>query len=156
VSEGSSIVLDASGSTDAEDASSALTYEWDFDGDGQFDDATGSQPTFSALDGPGVHMVTLRVTDSGGLTDTATPTVTITNLPPSASVSGPTVAVRGQTRIFALTATDPAPADQAAGFTFQIDWDADGTVDQSVSGPSGMTVQHAYPEAGTHPVRVTA
>jgi Ca2+-binding RTX toxin-like protein len=156
VSEGSSIVLNASGSTDAEDASSALTYQWDFDGDGQFDDATGINPTISALDGPRVHTVTVRVTDSGGLTDTATATVTIANLPPTASVSGPTVAIRGKPLTFTLTATDPAPADQAAGFTFEIDWDADGTIDQTVIGPSGMTVQHAYPEAGAHTMRVTA
>ncbi|MEZ4735558.1 MAG: hypothetical protein R3E79_51355 [Caldilineaceae bacterium] len=31
-----------------------LTYGWDFNGDGSYDDATGRNPTFSAagLDGP--------------------------------------------------------------------------------------------------------
>src|SRR5262249_34092411 len=50
-----------------------LTYEWDLDGDGQYDDATGMHPTFSAdCLAAGDHTVGLRVTDAGGLSATAT------------------------------------------------------------------------------------
>ena len=48
VLEGGSVGLDASASTDPDEAASGLVYEWDFDDDGVFDDAKGITPTFSA------------------------------------------------------------------------------------------------------------
>lgn len=68
-----SVVLDASGSVDP--AGKGLTYAWDFDGDGEFDDAQGPMPTFYARGtGPGQVMVAVQVTDANGQTavDTAT------------------------------------------------------------------------------------
>ncbi len=90
------------------------------------------------------------------LTNTSTLQVTVENVAPTASVSGPASAVRGQTLTFTLTASDPSAADQAAGFTYNIDWNADGVVDQVVSGPSGTTVQHTFTTTGTFNVSVTA
>ena len=77
--------LDASGSNDLEDSDDILTFEWDFDNDGQYDDATGIAPTFSAagLDGPTSRTVGVRVTDSGGLSSTDTATINVTNVPPT-------------------------------------------------------------------------
>jgi hypothetical protein len=43
-----------------------ISYEWDLDGDGQYDDAVGSQPDVTAFLtalGPGSHLIQLRVTD---------------------------------------------------------------------------------------------
>jgi len=43
-----------------------ISYDWDLDGDGQFDDATGSQPDATAILtglGVGSHLIQLRVTD---------------------------------------------------------------------------------------------
>lgn len=87
VSEGSTVSLNASASFDAEQPSSTLIYEWDFDGDGLFDDATGPTPVFSAagLDGPSQATVGLKVTDSGGLFGTATATITVNNVAPTAN-----------------------------------------------------------------------
>jgi len=82
--------------------------------------------------------------------------VTVQNVAPTASVSGPASAVRGQTLTFTVGASDPSAADQAAGFTYKIDWNGDGVVDQVVSGPSGTTVQHAFTTTGTFNVGVTA
>jgi Ca2+-binding RTX toxin-like protein len=56
-------------------------------------------------------------------------------------------------RIFTLNATD-APVDQAAGFTFSINW-GDGTT-QTVTGLSGTTVEHIYTASGNYTVSVTA
>ena len=39
-----------------------LSYAWDLDGDGQFDDSTSATPSF-AFATPGTHAVRLRVTD---------------------------------------------------------------------------------------------
>ena len=79
VVRGGSVRLDASGSSDPNQASDSLTYEWDFDGDGQFDDATGINPLFSAagIETPGTRTVAVRVTDDGGLTATASATIEI-------------------------------------------------------------------------------
>lgn len=59
--------LDGSLSTDPDGDDDIVLYEWDLDGDGQFDDAEG-ELTKEKID-PGTE-VTLRVTDSAGQTDT--------------------------------------------------------------------------------------
>jgi len=68
---GGSVRLDASGSTDPNQPNTTLVYEWDFDGDGQFDDATGIAPVFSAagIETPSIQPVAVRVTDAAGATD---------------------------------------------------------------------------------------
>jgi hypothetical protein len=79
VNEGDSVMLDASSTTDAEQDPTTLLYAWDFDGDGEFDDATGITPTFSAigLEGPMTVTVSLQVTDAGGLVSVDTAVITI-------------------------------------------------------------------------------
>src|SRR5262249_52265792 len=94
--------------------------------------------TWTPPDGPATAQVTVRVTDNGSppLSDTRTFTITVLNVPPTTAVSGPSHGVPGQPRTFTLSASDPSPVDQAAGFTFGIDW-GDGST-QSISGPSGI------------------
>lgn len=132
----------------------ATLYEWDFDSDGQYDDAVGASVNFLPSDN-GVYSVGLRVTGPGG-TATDTATVTVASVAPTAAIAGPGSAVRGQPRTFTLSATDPSLADQAAPFTFHIDWDGNGTTDQTVGGPSGATVEHVFATSGSVTVRVTA
>src|SRR5438445_2568811 len=67
---------------------------------------------------------------------------------------GPTDGVRGQLRTFTLSANDPSPVDQAAGFTFNIDW-GDGST-QTIAGPSGLQLDHVYSDTGSYTVQVTA
>lgn len=55
----------AATATDA-DWGDILTYLWDFDGDGNYDDFTGTSGRWS-FDRPGDHKVSLRVTDRYGL-----------------------------------------------------------------------------------------
>ena len=57
---GKDVALDASGSSDPGDV---LTYAWDLDGDGAFDDAVGVTATFTKGRPPGLYPVAVQVTD---------------------------------------------------------------------------------------------
>ena len=71
---GTTITLDASGSSDSDGLISL--YEWDLDNDGQFDDATGVTASFAGSVA-GVFTVGLQVTDDDGATGVDTTTITI-------------------------------------------------------------------------------
>ena len=73
-SEGDTIPLSGSESTDADGTISL--YEWDLDNNGEFDDATGAAAAFQAT-AVGTLTVGLRVTDDDGATDTDTATLNI-------------------------------------------------------------------------------
>jgi ELWxxDGT repeat protein len=69
-------------------------------------------------------------------------------------LSGPTDGVTEQYRDFVLTAADSNTADNPAGFSFAINW-GDGT-SETVTGPSGLTVDHSYATAGNYLISATA
>jgi uncharacterized delta-60 repeat protein len=102
----------------------------------------------------GVYTVTVTVTDDEGVSGVATYKVTVNDVPPTAGVSGPAGGVRGQARTFTLTAQDVSPVDQAAGFTYTIEW-GDGSTG-SAAGPSGTQVSHVYTASGSYTVKVSA
>jgi PKD repeat protein len=118
---GTRVTLDASGSTDAETPGS-LTYSWDLDDGGTTKDASGAtvEHVFGA---PGTYDATVTVSDAGGLTDTATVRITITEpgttTPPSTPPSTPPTTppstdptpAPGSTGRPTLTTTSVAPAD---------------------------------------------
>jgi glucose/arabinose dehydrogenase/chitodextrinase len=62
------VKLNAAGSTDP-DTLDAFSYAWDLDGDGEYDDSTSARPT-TTLRRPGTATVSLKVTDTGGASDT--------------------------------------------------------------------------------------
>ncbi len=64
----------ATGSTDPN--GDALTYAWDLDADGAFDDSTSATPSFT-YPTPTTITVGLRATDPGGLSDTDTVVITV-------------------------------------------------------------------------------
>ncbi len=74
VSAGETVTFNASDSTD--DSGDIESYVWTFTYDGQERQLTGESPTFT-FEIAGVYIVTLEVTDAGGLTDTDTMTVTV-------------------------------------------------------------------------------
>jgi Ca2+-binding RTX toxin-like protein len=82
--------------------------------------------------------------------------VTVENVAPEAGLGGPDSGVRGQELTLTLQVSDPSQPDQDAGFTFAIDWNNDGTIDETVAGPSGTTVSHAFWQVGSHSVSVSA
>lgn len=84
-----------------EAGASITTYAWDLDGDGTYETANTAQPTHS-YPANGVFPVSLRITDSNGMTDTDTILVTIfggaggvavTSVSPNNGLQGATVPV---------------------------------------------------------------
>ena len=102
------------------------------------------------------------VTDNGGSTVTTSQTLvteTVAPVAPTAGVSGPSNGVPGLPRTFTITASDPDPTDQAAGFVYTITW-GDGSAPQTIAraagNGSGALVDHFYTAPGTYIVTVTA
>ncbi|WP_244366101.1 PQQ-dependent sugar dehydrogenase [Micromonospora echinofusca] len=101
------VTFDASGSTDP-DAGDVLGYEWDFTGDGTWD-ATGVRVahTYPTV---GTYTARLRVTDPGGLSDTAGVQILVGIGAPVPVIDLPDPGLRwrvGQPVTFAGHATDP-------------------------------------------------
>ena len=68
--------FDASASSDPD--GSITKFEWDFDGDGTFDEDTGTETTAGNFyNDPGSYPVTLRVTDNFGVQATTSATVSV-------------------------------------------------------------------------------
>jgi PKD repeat protein len=76
----------STGSRDPEGG--ALTYAWDLDGDGAYDDGTGATATYTYTT-QGSYTARLRVTDSGGLSAIDAVTITVGNTPPTATILSP-------------------------------------------------------------------
>ena len=102
------VLFDGSASSDP-DPGDALTFSWDLDGNGAFDDSNELAPQFT-YGASGVYTAKLRVTDPSGLSDVATVVVNVSNGPPVANIASPVASLRwtaGQTISFAGSATDP-------------------------------------------------
>ena len=160
--EGTDAALSASGSSDPD--GDALTYEWDLDNDGEFDDATGVNVSFTLVGDDAVRTVRVRVTDTFGSSATDTSTVTVNNVRPT---------------VDALTNTGPQPENTAVTIsgvildpgwldtftTVTVDWD-DGAGPQALPGTTENVrpdasftftdVSHTYGDNGSYSVEVCA
>jgi glucose/arabinose dehydrogenase/PKD repeat protein len=99
--------FDGTGSTDP-DPGDTLSYAWDLDDDGAYDDSTASQPTFTYTT-QGSFNASLRVTDSHGASDTDSVTITVGNTAPTATILTPAAGTTwkvGDVITFSGSATD--------------------------------------------------
>ena len=116
------IVLDASGSSDPDGA--IARYDWDLNGDGEFEALGGSSPRrVVAFAVPGERVVGLRVLDAQGATATTTRTVVVrANARPTARFTAtPNPAQVGQPiGLNASGSSDPE------GAIARYEWDLDG------------------------------
>ena len=105
-------------------------------------------------DGPASLTISATATDEDGTYNSVNNlNVTVNDVAPTASISGPATGARGQLRNFTFGAADPSAVDQAGSFTFNINW-GDGSSDSS-SGPASQQRGHVYATAGTFTVQVT-
>jgi PKD repeat protein/glucose/arabinose dehydrogenase len=81
------VTFDGSGSSDP-DPEDPITYAWDLDGDGAFDDSTAARPTYTYTS-TGSYTASLRVTDSHGASDTDSVTISVGNTAPTAVINTP-------------------------------------------------------------------
>lgn len=127
--------LDGSGSSDPEDAADQLIYQWDLDGDGIFGETgnaawrgseVGMRPSFNAaaFTTDTALTITLRVTDTSGLTAEASVSLNVVqNLSPTANPGGPyTVAAGGSVTLNGSRSRD----SETAVNHLLYDWDLDG------------------------------
>ena len=159
INEGDGVTLNAGASSDPDN--DPLTYRWDLNNDGQFDDATGATVDLSwsqllalGIGDDGVYTVAVQVSD-GELTDSATSTITVQNVAPtitavSTSAGDVGDAVPGQTVSLLAAYTDPGTLDT---HTAVIDW-GDGSTSE-VNGSNGtVAAAHSYAQGGVYSVAV--
>ncbi len=122
------------------------SLEWDLDNDNAFDDAFGAtaQTSFGS---PGSKTVRLKVTDRDGATHTATKTLSVENLAPTASfVVSPELPLSLTRVTFTSTSTDPD------GTIADVRWDTDN--DGAFDDGSDIEASRVFTSAGTKTVRL--
>ncbi len=97
----------------------------------------------------GSYPVAVTVTDKDNGQASASTSVQVNNVAPTANAGGPYSATAGSAVTFSGSATDPSSADTAAGFTYRWNFGDGGT-------GSGASPSHTYAAAGTYTVTLTA
>jgi glucose/arabinose dehydrogenase len=115
------VFFDGSQSFDP-DPGGALDFEWDLDGDGQFDDSTLESPTYTYTV-EGEYLVSLRVTDDQGVDDVDQLVIIAGNSEPTALILTPTSGMTwqaGDEIFYQGEGTDPDDGPLPGG---SLSWD---------------------------------
>jgi len=149
------VEFDGSGSTDAEGDIAA--YRWDF-GDGSTSTEEKPHHTFLVLVGTQTFVVTLRVTDEGGSTDTASQSIEVTAPESGGGGTGYPVARITADRIIGRTPLtvnfSAADSEPGSGSLTQVRWDFGERNDPG--NVVGLTASHKYQPDVTTTFTVTA
>jgi hypothetical protein len=118
-----------------------LTYEWDLDGDGDYNDS--GQSVNATWGVAGDYQVTARITDDDGGVGLDTAQVRIVNSPPTANAGGPYGGEEGSPMALTGGGTDPGK-DR---LTYAWDLNSDGDFETP-----GREVTHTWPDDGVRTV----
>ncbi|HEY6708018.1 MAG TPA: PQQ-dependent sugar dehydrogenase [Actinomycetota bacterium] len=130
------VSFNGSGSRDPEGG--VLSYAWDLDADGAYDDGTAATATYTYT-AQGSYAARLRVTDSSGQSATASITITVGNTPPTANIVSPVAGTTwkvGDVINFSGSATDQQDGTLPAS---ALAWD--------------LTLYHCPSNCHTHPIQ---
>ena len=143
---GETVQFDGSASTNPEPVGPMTIdqYEWDFEGDGVFDETTTSATTSHTYEDHGVFQSKLRVTDSESETDEEVVAVTVNASPVASFTTTPSRALTGQAIAF-----DGRGSVDLDGSVAGYQW----TFGDGASA-TGATSTHAYSTAGSYDAKL--
>ena len=155
--EGTTVTLNGSASSpSAEDNAAGFAYSWTVTKNGT-SFGSGNATAFSfAPDDEGTFVATLQAKDDGGMTGTASVTVTGANVAPSATISSvtqsaPLVLTAHETVSFAGSFSDPGALDSHTA-TWSFGDGATSTTSFGPGGSAGLSAAHSYGAAGAYTV----
>jgi glucose/arabinose dehydrogenase len=114
------VALDATGSTDPD--GDAMTFAWDLDEDGEFDDATGASVSHT-FPTPGTYHPAVKVTDPDGASGTQSVAVQAGNTAPTAQIDAPSDTLTwavGDSIQFSGSAADAQETVPASGYSWNV------------------------------------
>ena len=141
---------------DAEDDASALTYAWDFDGDGIYEAGTDTlTPPVQNYATPGIYGVKFRVTDSDGASDVDTVPVLVTD-PDAPANQQPTAALQvdiaeGDAPLAVNFDASGSSDSDGSIVDYAWDWDGDGLYDSVGESTNAI---HTYTEPGSYDMKL--
>lgn len=157
IAENESIALDASNTTEVFGNVSLLSLAWDFDADGQFDDANGTTPTFNpssmglnaTVDGS--YLLNLQVTDGAGNTHTDNLTMTVTNVAPVVAVTYP----NGGESLYGVFDVNWTATDVVDNLTIDLEYTLDGASYMLIAANTTNDGQYSWNTSGIDSTNVT-
>ncbi|HEY7315532.1 MAG TPA: PKD domain-containing protein [Gemmataceae bacterium] len=156
VNQGATVLFAGSASVPT-GANDPLTYAWDFDYDGNDFVAAPNSNTLTPTNvytTPGTYEAALQVTDAYGQVSLASATITVNDVPPTATVSNSGPANVGSPVTFTVShLQDLTPGDTP---TYLVDWTGSGqfeelTSDEITTNPDGsISFTHNYDTPGSY------
>lgn len=145
--EGEAITLNGSGSYDFDGV--IVSYEWDLNEDGVFNDSIGAEAVFQC-GYYGIYPVSLKVTDDAGWESIDTAEVNCSDVPTSVDTGGPYIYTPNEPFNMTANASDPGmPPD-----IYVYEWDINGDNEYDLSGQT-VTVEFNETAPGVVKVKVT-
>lgn len=113
--------------------------------------------TATGADGPAASTIDITATDTAGNAVNSTYRFIVHNVSPGMDIMAPGGVIASVPATCIFTATDPAEADQAAGFTWSVNF-GDGTAVETVAAgtPSPLDLTHTYAFGGTYTISAVA
>ena len=149
IKPGATATFDGSASKDLD--GSITLYEWDLDGNGDFETSTGATPTVEKqFPASGTFRIQLRVTDDRNVISSIAKDLVVGNQNPIALfVAIPTAANTDETVSF-----DASASRDLDGGIVRYEWDLDGNGTFEVNGGSNPRTSRVYASAGVVNVKL--